>query len=153
MSSTRSIADAPARSASTAAQPDRRGAHERELRDFGLIVGGLFAAIFGLLLPILHRRAIPLWPWALAAILATIAMARPALLEYVYKGWSALGAILGWVNTRIVLTLLFYAVITPMGLIGRTFGLVSIKAVGGKGEPSYRVPSRQVNKSSFERPF
>lgn len=125
----------------------------RELRDFGLILGGMFAAIFGLLLPLLHRHRIPFWPWALALSLAVIALLRPALLEYLYKAWSALGGVLGWINTRIVLTVLFYAVVTPTGLIARALGLLSMQSRGTRGGRSYRVASHEITKSSFERPY
>ncbi len=145
MSSTRPAGGTSARS--TSAVP------ERELRDFGLILGALFAAIFGLLLPLLHRHRIPVWPWALALSLAVTALLRPALLEYLYKAWSALGGVLGWINTRIVLTMLFYAVVTPTGLIARAFGLLAMQSRGTRGVRSYRVASHEITKSSFERPY
>ncbi len=35
--------------------------------------------------------------------------------------WQALGDVLGWINTRIILTVLFYVVVTPAGLLMRLF--------------------------------
>ncbi len=123
---------------------------ERELRDFGLIVAGLFAAIFGLLLPLLHRRAIPIWPWAIAAVLLASALARPSILRGFYRVWTRIGLVLGWVNTRIILGVLFYVVLTPMGYIMRALG-------HGESAPespdSYRIAAHPIARENFEKPY
>jgi hypothetical protein len=125
----------------------------RELRDFGLIVGGLIAIIFGLFLPLIHRRPIPWWPWTLAVLLAVAAMTRPALLYHFNSAWNALGKVLGWINSRLILWVLFYAIVTPMGLLARL--LSGSRSSGGNGGPSnsYRVASHEVPVTSFEKPF
>jgi Saxitoxin biosynthesis operon protein SxtJ len=125
----------------------------RELRDFGLIVGGLIAIIFGLLLPLIHHRPIPWWPWTVAVLLAAAAMTRPALLYHFNSAWNALGKVLGWINSRLILWVLFYAIVTPMGLMARL--LSRSRSSGGNGGPSnsYRVASHEVPVTSFEKPF
>jgi hypothetical protein len=125
----------------------------RELRDFGLVVGGLIAVIFGFLLPLIHRRAIPWWPWTVAVVLAGAAMTRPALLYYFNSAWNALGKVLGWINTRLILGLLFYAVVTPMGVLLRLFARSGSHANDDGVTNSYRVESREIPRTSFERPF
>ena len=47
---------------------------------------------------------------------------RPGLLLYPYKAWMKLGHILGWVNSRIILGLVFLIVLQPIALIMRIFG-------------------------------
>lgn len=44
------------------------------------------------------------------------------LAKLVYRGWMIFAKALGFVNTRILLTLFFYLVITPIGLLLRLFG-------------------------------
>ena len=129
------------------------GVSNRELRDFGLIVGGLIAIIFGLFLPLINRRPIRWWPWTLGAILAAAAMTRPALLYHFNNSWNALGKVLGWINTRLILWFLFFAIVTPMGLLARLLSSPG-SGEGSSGPPnSYRVVSNEVPVASFEKPF
>lgn len=43
-------------------------------------------------------------------------------LKTLYKGWMKFAHALGWVNTRIILTLVYYFVFTPLALIFRVVG-------------------------------
>lgn len=54
-------------------------------------------------------------------VLAT-ALARPGVLAPLFTAWMWLGRTMGRVVTPVVLAVLFYAIVTPMGLIRRTFG-------------------------------
>ncbi|HLH78016.1 MAG TPA: SxtJ family membrane protein [Candidatus Binataceae bacterium] len=128
--------------------PDRQ-----ELRNFGLLTGALIALVFGLLLPWLHRWTAPRWPWVAGLALWVPALLWPMVLYPFYRVWTALGLGLGWVNSRIILSLLFFVVITPMGLLRRALGH---DAVARRFEPqaaSYRVASRARSKESMEKPF
>jgi hypothetical protein len=93
----------------------------KQLRSFGLLVGGVFALIS--LWPMLIYRADPRW-WAviIAALLVVPALVRPRSLSWVYKRWMALGHLMGWINTRIILSVIFYLVVTPIGIIRRLSG-------------------------------
>lgn len=71
-------------------------------------------------------RGAPQWVWvtllSLAAALLLSAAIAPSLLRPVYRGWMRIGEALGWINTRILLTLVFFLVVTPIGLVMRLFG-------------------------------
>ena len=90
----------------------------KQLRSFGLIVGGIFA--FLALWPLVWRGEPPrYWMLALAALLIVLGLAWPRGLKHPYRAWMALGLVLGWINTRIILGFVFYTIITPMALIMR----------------------------------
>jgi hypothetical protein len=125
----------------------------RDLRNFGLLLGALFAMIFGFLLPLLHHRPIPWWPWTLAALLAAAALILPGSLYYVHAAWNALGKVLGWINTRLILGLLFYAVVTPMGLLMRLLRPSALRPGEASPQASYRVQSHEIARANFEKPF
>jgi saxitoxin biosynthesis operon SxtJ-like protein len=112
-------------------------ASAKELRRFGLIVGGVFSVIG--LWPLLIRQEPPrVWALAAAAVLILPAVVYPPLLDYPHRGWMRLGHALGWINTRVILAVFFYAILTPVGVIMRLAGR---DAVGRKFEPgatSYR---------------
>ena len=94
----------------------------RTLTSFALIVGGALLVIAAFQ----WRRGAPQWVWitlvAITAALLLAAAVAPSVLKPVYRGWMHLGEALGWVNTRILLTLIFFLVVTPIGLVMRLFG-------------------------------
>jgi hypothetical protein len=132
---------------------NREAPSTRELHDFGLISGGLFALLFGLFFPWLRSHYFPLWPWILCAALAGSALLRPQLLKYVFAGWNRLGLVLGWINSRIVLTVTFYLIIVPIGLLVRLIGRDPMARAFDPGLASYRVPSFKAPVENMERLF
>ena len=123
-----------------------------DLRTFGLVLGALFAAFFGVW-PLLRHRVSPHWPWIVAAGLWLFALIWPAALSYLYRGWTRLGLALGWVNTRVILTLLFAISIVPLGLVMRLCGRDRMARKLEPDRASYRVPSRQRAGKDMEHPY
>ena len=89
---------------------------KRSLRQFGLMVGGIFLFI-GLWPFVWRQEAIRIWVAVPGALLAVAGLVIPGMLKHVYQGWMWVGHVMGWVNTRIILGVLFYGVVTPMGLV------------------------------------
>lgn len=128
--------------------PDRK-----TLARFGLLVGGLVAAVFGLLFPWLRGHAFPAWPWAAAAVLGVCALAVPAALAPVYRAWMAAGSALGWVNTRLLLGAVFFLVVTPVALAMRLTGRNPLRLGFEPRAATYRVPSARAPREKMEVPF
>ena len=124
----------------------------KELRTFGLVLGALFAAFFGVW-PLLRHRGSPQWPWIVAGALWLFALIWPTALSYLYRGWIRLGLALGWVNTRVILTLLFAISIVPVGLLMRVCGRDRMARKLEPDSASYRVPSRQRADKDMEHPY
>lgn len=125
---------------------------KRELRNFGLVLGALFAAFFGLL-PMLRHRPPAYWPWTAAAILWMAALAWPRSLAWPHRWWTRLGHALGWFNTRVILTVIFMVMVTPFGFVMWLFGRDRMKRGFDPKCESYRVPSRARPPASMEKPF
>src|SRR5262245_59382973 len=89
----------------------------KQLRSFGLIVGGIFALIG--IWPAVWRGQPRLWSLLLGGVLMALALVLPHSLAQVYRLWMTVGEVLGWINTRIILGVLFYGLFTPMGLFMR----------------------------------
>ena len=128
--------------------PDKKG-----LRDFGLITGGLFVALFGLLFPWLFSLDIPIWPFNLAGVLWILALLIPQALKPVYTVWMSFALILGWINTRIILTLVFYIIITPMRLIMLLFAGKTFSQNKPKRSQTFRNISEVRSPKHMEKPF
>jgi len=127
--------------------------NKRELRAFGLTVGAAFAGLFGLLLPLLRHRAIPVWPWAPAIAFVMAALIAPRALYYPRLGWDVAGKIIGWVNSQIVLTLLFYGVFFPAGLCARMFGWDPMGKSFDRRCVTYRHASQRPARETIEKPY
>jgi hypothetical protein len=56
----------------------------------------------------------------------------------------AAGEVLGWINTRVLLCLIFYGLVTPMGIIMRRLGRDPMRRSFEPGVETYRIlkPSR-----------
>lgn len=91
-----------------------------ELRKFGLTVGTAFA-VFGAISWWRGHELPPRILWTLAGLLIVPGLIAPAILGPVQRGWMAFATVLGHINTRIILTVLYYLVMTPVGVIMRLF--------------------------------
>ncbi|ACB53505.1 conserved hypothetical protein [Crocosphaera subtropica ATCC 51142] len=126
---------------------------KKGLREFGLLTGGLVALLFGFILPLLWGHHLPLIPWIIAGVLASLAILIPQSLSPIYQGWMRVGQVLAWVNSRIILGLIFFLIVTPMAIIMK---LIKRDPLNRKFEirlESYRVSSQIKNKVSMEKPY
>ena len=125
----------------------------KQLRRFGLTVGGIIAGLFGAVLPYLLNYTFPFWPWIVGAVLAAWALAHPASLKPVFRGWMLVGHGLGWINSRVILGIAFLMVILPTAIAMRLARRDPLARAIEKDRRSYRVPSTNQPKKHFERPF
>lgn len=130
------------------AELDRKG-----LRDFGLVTGGIIAALFGLFFPWLLESRFPVWPWVVAGVLGVWGLAAPMSLQPVYRWWMKLGLLLSRVTTPIILGIVFYLLFFPMGLVMRMFGRDPMSRRLDSAAMTYRVTSHKAPKEHMERPF
>jgi Saxitoxin biosynthesis operon protein SxtJ len=124
----------------------------KELRNFGLLVGAIVVLVFALI-PMLRHHRVPLWPWVIAIPLWLAALLVPAALRYPHRGWTGLGETLGWLNTRIILTVLYGILIVPFGMVMRLIRRDRMARGFDLRLESYRVPSRNRARDQMERPF
>ena len=124
------------------------------LRKFGLTTGAIIVVLFAFFFPwIFDMTTMPIWPWIVAGLIWVPALLIPRVLRPVYTTWMKIGHGIGWVNTRIILGVLFYVLILPMGLIMRLFGKDPMARKVDKSASSYRVKSVREPKDRLEKPF
>ncbi len=127
---------------------DRKG-----LRDFGLLMGGFVAALFGLVFPWAMDYAWPWWPWAVAAAFVAWALLAAQSLRPLYRVWMRFGLAMGWVSTRVVLSVVFYLVIWPMAAVMRLRGRDPMHGRFDDAAASYREPTAARSKDHMKKPF
>jgi hypothetical protein len=130
----------------------RRQVPKAELRNFGLLLGALFVVFFAAV-PWLRHRSIEYWPWVVTATLWLGALAWPRILAWPHRWWTLLGEALGWFNTRVILTVIYFVAVTPLGFVMWVFGRDRMKRGFDPKCESYRVSSRSHPPRSMEKPF
>ena len=124
----------------------------KELRHFGLVVGGIFGVIG--FWPMVFRGEGPrLWALAVAVALVVPAIVLPRSLTRVHRVWMAVGETLGWINTRILLSVVFYGIVTPMGIIMRRLGRDPMQRCFDGGVGTYRIPKPSRPGTHMTRQF
>ena len=126
----------------------------KELRKFGLWVGGVFVGI-GLLYLWRHR---PLYPWFITPGIALMffGLVAPRLLKYIYVIWMTLAMVMGFVVSHVILTMFFFLVITPIGLVARLAGKDFLSLKLDRSAPSYWVTRKSTGPKApldYERQF
>jgi hypothetical protein len=111
---------------------------KKQLRSFGLLVGGVFSVIG--LWPILFRgEPMRVWAVGIGALLMVLGGIVPSVLAPVHKGWMWIGHVLGWINTRILLGIVFYGLVTPTGIVFRLLGKDTMRQAFAQDSGTYRV--------------
>ena len=124
-----------------------------EMRKFGFTMGAVIVTLFGLLLPWQFEHDYPLWPWIAAGIFWLAAAAAPASLVPVHSAWLRIGHALGWINTRIILGLMFYTVFLFVAVLMKLLAKDPMSRKIDKTLDSYRVQSEQRTRDHLEKPF
>jgi hypothetical protein len=127
----------------------------RAEREFGLVVGGVFALLAGwwLYRGKFGTAANVLLP--LGALLILFGLIWPRGLVWPNRAWMLLAEGLSWVTTRIILGLVFFLVVTPIGVIKRLMGWDPLGRRSGQAGASYWRPysERQRDPRHYEKMF
>jgi len=119
----------------------------RQLREFGLVVGGLIMLLFSWLLPALHGHPPAIWPAWIGLPLFVLGLIAPRCLRQPYRAWMALGHGLGWINGHLILGLVYVLVLLPIALVMRLLGHDPLRRRWDPKASSYREvrPSKPIN--------
>ena len=126
---------------------------KKVLRSFGLIFATGIVLIFGLFLPWLFEHGWPTWPWIAGGVFSVTGLLLPQLLRPVYWLWMKFGAVLGWLNTRIILGLTFVIFFIPVALVFHLFGKDPMRRKLEPDTKSYRIKSEHLPRERMEKPF
>ena len=100
---------------------------QRQLRQFGFLIGIGFPVIIGWIVPAISGHLFRFWSLWIGVPLFILGILRPRLLFYPYQAWMKIGIALGWINSHIVLGLVFLLVLQPISLIMKLFGYDPLK--------------------------
>ena len=91
---------------------------------------------------------------ALGAALIVVGLLVPPAARAFHTAWMKFAALLGHVNSRVLLTRVYYLVVTPYGVVTRLVGRDPLRRRGAKAESFWveRKATRQT-REQFERLF
>ncbi|WP_269622417.1 SxtJ family membrane protein [Prochlorococcus marinus] len=95
---------------------------KKQLRDFGYLIAIAFPLILGWLIPLITGHHFRIWTLWVSLPSLFLAIISPASLSKPYKAWIFIGDLLGWINSRIILGLVFIIVLQPISFLMRLFG-------------------------------
>ena len=130
------------------AELDKKG-----YRNFGLTMSAILIVLFGLVIPFLFTLNYPKWPWVLGAIITTWCLVAPLKMRPLYDAWMKFGMVMNWINTRLILGLLFFGIILPFGIGFKLLGKDPMRRKIDKNLESYREPADTESKCNLENPY
>ncbi len=108
---------------------------EKELRKFGITVGLVLVFVSLLLfyfdINIYQYFSIP------GGLLIIFGIIVPRVLKPIQIGWMTLAVLLGFIMSRVILTILFYLIVTPIGLLTKIFKKDFLDLRISKSQKSY----------------
>ena len=95
---------------------------KKQLRQFGFLLGFGFPIIIGWLIPTITGHLFRSWSLWIGCPALILGILKPSLLSYPYKGWMALGLALGWINSKLILGLVYLIILQPIAILMKIFG-------------------------------
>lgn len=124
-----------------------------KIKKFGLSLSILMISIWGLGLPWFFSTHYPYWPWVTAAFLSLASLINALWITPIYIFFVYISHILGTINISILLGIVFYFIMVPIGFALKWLGNDPMSRKLETGRSSYRIVRNDSPKDRFERPF
>jgi hypothetical protein len=123
-------------------------------REFGLVVGTVFVLMGGWWIYRGKFSGIANVVLPLGGALILLGLVLPRALVYPNKAWMKLAEALSFVMTRLILGIVFFLIVTPIGVVKRLFGWDPLSRRGSRS-PSYWQPysDRQRDPRHYEKMY
>lgn len=124
-----------------------------EVRKFGLLFSGVCALAAGY--SFWKGSDLAGWFTGGAAFFMLTGLFFEPVLRPIHAAWMAFARALAWANTRLLLGVFFYLVLTPLGLVMRLFGKDFLDERIDRSSRSYWIPRKPepLDKARCERLF
>src|SRR4026207_1468839 len=100
---------------------ERHSATRTELKWFGLMFAG-FAGLLGVWAWWRTHPTLAAILWSIGCVVVVTYSAVPAIRRPFFDLWMAVAYPIGWVVSHVIIALVFYLLVTPIGLIMRLLG-------------------------------
>ena len=128
-------------------------ASPRRVRNFGLLLGAIGACLSAYS----FAKGGAAWSWiaVASAVFALSGLYGRRALRPLYMAWMMFALLLAWINTRILLGVFFFLIVTPIGIVLRLTGNDLLDRRIDRNARSYwiRRERRPFDRSGYERLF
>tara|TARA_Y100000590_G_scaffold465270_1_gene637088 strand:+ start:1177 stop:1587 length:411 start_codon:yes stop_codon:yes gene_type:complete len=124
----------------------------KDIRSFGITIG-IILFIISAILFYYDKSSYQIIAYIGGGFIA-LGTIIPILLKPIYILWMTFAVILGWVMTRVILSIVFYFIMTPIGLLTRLLGedFLALKKSNSGSYWNKRDQSVELNQD-YEKQF
>ena len=125
---------------------------KKDLKNFGVTIGFILLMIGAFLF--IREKDSCIYFFSIGSILIIVGVITPVILKSIYKIWMIFAVIIGWIMTRIILSVLFFSIITIIGLFTRLIGkdFLNLKSKSNESYWNIRNKERELNQD-YEKQF
>jgi multisubunit Na+/H+ antiporter MnhG subunit len=127
----------------------------RDLVRFAYVIAGMLLVLAVLSYFLGRHSSRPLWLSGAAVVIIILSLRFHGVLKPLHTVWMIVAFTMGWIVSRIVLTLLFFFIITPIGLLMRFFGKDILQRKIDRQRRSYWIKRQktELTPERYERQF
>ena len=126
---------------------------KKDLRKFGILVGGVFLVLSGLIFFTGGSELLGGTFLIIGGFLFLSGLIIPATLKKIYLIWMTGSLVLGWVMSRVIIAILFFFILTPIALIAKMFGKKFLDLDFRDGKTSYWVIKEAEKKINYTKMY
>ena len=115
----------------------------KELRNFGILVGTILPIFVGYIIPAIYGHSFKIWSIYIGMPLIIFGVFYPRILKKPFTLWMKIGLILGWINSRIILSIIYFLILVPIAFFMKLIGYDPLQ----KKDTSYNT--YKINKSEI----
>lgn len=132
---------------------DKLNLDKLTLRKFAIIMS-IALTIIGTFLLLRHKQGY-IWFYLIGVLFLILGIFVANLLKPIYIIWMRFAFVLAWINTRLLLMMMFYLIFTPVGLAMRLFRVDLLDRRIDKNKESYWInkEKKEFNPADYERQF
>ena len=128
--------------------------HIKDLKQFALMMMWAIPLLFTVIFPWIFNSAVVWWSFSATALFGLLYLFLPKAIYPFFRIWMVFATVIGWINTRVILFIVFYGLIFPIGILLRIFGKLHYRAKPAKNQNSFWIDSNYAsNENDLERPF
>lgn len=123
---------------------------QKDIQSFSRVVGGTVVLLGGIAFYMTHSPYAR-YMFITGGVVMLLGVCAPGILRPLQQAWMMGAALLGWIMTRVILGVLFFAVLTPIGLFMRVFGMSLMEDGSREPNPTSYWKHRERDVTSRER--
>tara|TARA_B100000575_G_C22649708_1_gene399053 strand:- start:104 stop:514 length:411 start_codon:yes stop_codon:yes gene_type:complete len=124
----------------------------KDLKNFGVTIGFILLMIGAFLF--VREKDSFIYFSSIGLIFIGLSIITPTVLKPAYKIWMTFAVIIGWVMTRVILSVLFYLIISTIGIFARLVGKDFLNLKSKNNESYWNIRNKEYEfNQDYEKQF